>query len=270
MRTLDRFISVVLTMVAAALSSPSVAQTAPPPPRIFDPSRNHVVVFVEGGASFGHSTLAVDPGAFVPVRETLGGGQRFVGGGVEFEPIDGLNLILGSAGRNFSSYGRLIVAVDVRRFFDDDIQRSFNAGGVSGDVKQAAEWSVTSYIGFPQEVRVPGLERIPMTATPVFGITYEWDTVRSAQASGAMTNIFDKSFGRVGGMIGLNLDVPAGNFSYGLRTGLTMLPSTTVNGTSSLGLPAQAKIDSQANLYVAGRISVRLFPGATVDLVPPR
>jgi len=223
--------------------------------RPFDPSRNHVVVFLEGGASFGHSTLAVDPGAFVPVNETLGFGQGFVGGGVAI-PIS----LTRPASTTFALNPAVIFGANARGHFGDGASRSFNNGVVSGDVRHSANWSATGYVGFPQFIDQPtGLPFIQtLIITPTVGVTYQEDTLKSVQTFGAITNTFEQTFGRTGATVGLNVDVPAGNFSYGLTTGLTMLPSTTVNGTSSLGLPAQAKIDSQANFFVGGRVGVNL------------
>ena len=236
--------------------------------RSFDPSRNHVSVFLEGGASFGHSTLAVDPGAFVPVNETLGSGQGFVGGSIEVRST--LNLLnrniayqLGSFPLGSSSGGFTF------RLFDDGDRRNFDAPPVAGEVRHAANWSVTGYIGFPQVIQQPtGLPFQALIITPTVGVTYQEDTLKSVQTSGGVTNTFEKTFGRMGATVGLNFEVPAGNFSYGLTTGLTMLPSTTVNGISSLGLPAQAKIDSQANFFVGGRVGVRLFETDAIFPVP--
>lgn len=221
---------------------------------------NQVALFVEGGVSFGHSTLAVDPGAFVPVNETLGFGQAFVGGGIEARSA--LNLLnrniayqLGSFPLGGASGGFTF------RLFDDGAHRNVDAPPVAGDVRHSANWSATGYIGFPQVIQQPtGLPFQTLIITPTVGVTYQEDTLKSVQTSGGITNTFEKTFGRTGATVGLNFEVPAGNFSYGLITGLTMLPSTTVNGTSSLGLPAQAKIDSQANFHVNFRLGIELSP----------
>ena len=49
--------------------------------------------------------------------------------------------------------------------------------------------------------------------------------------------------------------------TYGLTTGVTILPQTTVHGTSSLGLPAQAQVQSQANFFVGARFGLVATPG---------
>lgn len=235
-------------------SEPPVGIVVPPPDAPlrfseFFSSRNlgGMTFFFDGGAHLGHSTFGVDPGAFVPVNETIRSGQGFFGGGIEVFP------------GNFLPDVDTIIGFRARTYFGDGPARSFNNGVVSGDVKHGANWSATGYIGFPQVInQPPGLPFQTLIITPTVGVTYQEDKLKSVQTSGGTTNIFDPAFGRVGATIGLNVDVPAGNFTYGLTTGLTMLPSKTVNGISSLGLPAQAQIDSQANFFIGGRVGVNL------------
>jgi hypothetical protein len=221
------------------------------------PGGPSVSVFLEGGASFGHSTLAVDPGAFVPVNETLGSVQGFAGVGFEARTLNLLNRNIAAQLASFPLGGS--TGGFTFRLYDDGDRRNVDAPPVAGEVRHAANWSATGYIGFPQAIQQPtGLPFQTLIVTPTVGVTYQEDKVKSVQTLGGTTNTFEKTFGRTGATVGLNFEVPAGNFNYGLITGLTMLPSTTVNGTSSLGLPAQAKIDSQANFFVGGRVGVNL------------
>ncbi|MBX9776945.1 MAG: hypothetical protein K2Y71_21410 [Xanthobacteraceae bacterium] len=209
-------------------------------------------VFLEGGARFGHTTFGVDPGAFVPVNETLGFGQLHAGFGLQF--------VYSQIGLTDFASPALAFGANFRGYFGDGATRSFDNGVVRGDVSHRANWSATGYIGFPQVLRQP--PAIPfistLVITPTVGVTYQEDTLKSVQTFGGSSNTFEKTFGRTGATVGLNFEVPAGNISYGLATGLTMLPSTTVTGTSSLGLPAHAKIDSQASLFLGARIGVNL------------
>jgi hypothetical protein len=239
---------------------PCLPQAAAPR---FDPSRNHVVIHIEGGAALKRTNLHIDPGAFVPVNETFRSTRGFFALGAELMRFDQLvPFSLLPAGPLPPEITGFTFGIKGRGYFGDGASKSFSNGAISGDVHHTTNWSATGYVGFPQIFQQP-VPNVPvLIVTPTLGITYQEDTLKSFQSFnfgvGTIDNSFEKTFGRVGATMGVNFDIPAGNFSYGLTTGVTILPSTTVHGTSSLGLPAQAKIDSAINMFIGVRAGMKV------------
>lgn len=230
---------------------------------------NYFQFTVEGGGIFGQSSFSVDPGAFVPVRETIGFEKTFIGGSAE---VNILPLLGGSPRLPVQAPGTvvgpgLVIGIDGRDYLGDGAQRSIDVFPIRGVVRHDANWSITGYVGFPltivQPTFFPGIDTF--TVTPVVGLTYQEDTISSFQffqlGNFRNENVFEQSFGRTGVTIGVNFDAARGNFLFGLKTGVTLLPETDVSGLSSSGNIGQANIDGQVNLFVGLRAGYRLLYG---------